>query len=89
MFLTAGYEMINFLMRKGVRLVRCAGWSDYYPNHKGGNAAGRAVEGIPFDAAELGNWSQRVQPPLAKNYNRAGWFSTTGICAGMCRARIR
>ncbi|CDO88716.1 3-ketosteroid-delta-1-dehydrogenase [Mycobacterium triplex] len=68
MFLTAGYEMINFLVRKGVRLVRCAGWSDYYPNHKGGNESGRAVEGIPFDAAELGSWHDKVQPPLAKNY---------------------
>jgi 3-oxosteroid 1-dehydrogenase len=68
MFLTAGYEMINFLIRKGVRLVRCAGWSDYYPNHKGGNAAGRAVEGIPFNAGKLGNWSDKVQPPLAKAY---------------------
>ena len=68
MFLTAGYEMINFLLRKGIRLQRCAGWSDYYPNHKGGNAAGRAVEGLPFDAAELGDWSDKVQPPLAKNY---------------------
>jgi 3-oxosteroid 1-dehydrogenase len=67
-FLTAGYEMINFLLRKGVRLVRCAGWSDYYPNHKGGNEAGRAVEGIPFDAAELGAWRDKVQPPLGKNY---------------------
>ncbi|WAJ42590.1 FAD-binding protein [Mycobacterium sp. Aquia_216] len=68
MFLTAGYEMMNFLIRKGVRLIRCAGWSDYYPNHKGGNESGRAVEGIPFDAAELGNWHDKVQPPLAKNY---------------------
>ena len=68
MFLTAGYEMIKFLLRKGVRLVRCPGWSDYYPNHKGGNAAGRAVEGIPFDAAELGDWSDKVQPSMAKNY---------------------
>lgn len=68
MFLSAGSEMINFLLRKGVRLVRCPGWSDYYPNHKGGNAAGRSVEGIPFDAAELGNWSERVQPSLGKNY---------------------
>src|SRR5271157_69233 len=67
-FLTAGYEMINFLIRKGVRLIRCAGWSDYYPNHKGGNESGRAIEGIPFDAAELGSWSDKVQPPLAKNY---------------------
>lgn len=68
MFLTAGFEMINFLTRKGVALIRCAGWSDYYPNHKGGNASGRAVEGIPFDAARLGRWSDKVQPPLAKNY---------------------
>ncbi len=67
-FLTAGSEMINFLLRKGVRLVRCPGWSDYYPNHKGGNAAGRGVEGIPFDAAELGNWSDKVQPPMARNF---------------------
>src|SRR5580704_3177374 len=67
-FLTAGYEMINFLMRKGVRFVRCPGWSDYYPNHKGGNAAGRGVEGIPFDAAELGTWSDKVQPSMAKNF---------------------
>src|SRR6202043_1035833 len=68
MFLTAGYEMLNFLIRKGVKLIRCEGWSDYYPNHKGGNSVGRAVEGIPFDAAELGSWSDKVQPPLAKNY---------------------
>lgn len=68
MFLTAGHEMLNFLIRKGVRLIRCDGWSDYYPNHKGGNAAGRAVEAAPFDAAGLGHWSQRVQPPLANNY---------------------
>ncbi len=67
-FLTAGYEMINFLLRKGVRLVRCPGWSDYYPNHKGGNAAGRSVEGVPFDAAALGDWSDKVQPSMAKNY---------------------
>ncbi|WP_204802972.1 FAD-binding protein [Mycobacterium riyadhense] len=68
MFLTAGYEMIDFLTRKGVRFVRCPGWTDYYPNHKGGNEAGRAIEGIPFDAAELGAWSDKLQPPLAKNY---------------------
>ncbi|HEY9304395.1 MAG TPA: FAD-binding protein, partial [Mycobacterium sp.] len=68
MFLTAGYEMLDFLIRRGVHLVRCDGWSDYYPNHKGGNAAGRAVEGIPFNAGKLGAWSDKVQPSLAKNY---------------------
>src|ERR1700738_595594 len=68
MFLTAGYEMINFLLRKGLRLVRGPGFSDYYPTPKGGNAAGRAVEGIPFDAVELGTWSDRMQPAMAKNF---------------------
>jgi len=68
MFLRAGYEMVTFMQRKGIRLVRSAGYSDYYPNHKGGNAAGRAVEGVPFDAAELGNWSTRLQPGFAKGF---------------------
>jgi 3-oxosteroid 1-dehydrogenase len=67
-FLTAGSEMLTFLLRKGIRLVRCPGWSDYYPNHKGGNAAGRGVEGVPFDAALLGNWSGKVQPAMARNF---------------------
>jgi 3-oxosteroid 1-dehydrogenase len=68
MFLSAGSEMLDFLIGKGVRLVRCPGWSDYYPNHKGGNAIGRAVEGIPYDAAALDSWSDRVQPSMGKNY---------------------
>jgi len=67
-FLTAGYEMINFLTRKGVRFVRCPGWSDYYPNHKGGNESGRAIECVPYDAAALGNWRDKVQPSMAKSY---------------------
>jgi 3-oxosteroid 1-dehydrogenase len=69
MFLSAGYEMIDFLTRKGVRLVRCPGYSDYYPNHKGGNTAGRSVEGVPYDAAALGDWSDKVQT-MDKNWNR-------------------
>ena len=81
MFLTAGFEMINFLTRKGVRLVRCPGYSDYYPNHKGGNAAGRSVEGIPFDAAELGDWSERVQPSMAKKPD--SWSRPTS-CSDPC-----
>jgi 3-oxosteroid 1-dehydrogenase len=68
-FLTAGSEMIDFLTRKGVRLVRCPGYTDYYPNHKGGNRAGRSVEGIPYDAAPLGDWSDKVQR-MDKNWNR-------------------
>lgn len=68
-FLTAGYEMVNFLICKGVRFVRCPGWSDYYPNHKGGNESGRAIECVPYDAAALGDWCDKVQPSMAKSYD--------------------
>ena len=67
-FLTEGYQMLTFLQRKGVQLVRCEGYSDYYPNAKGGNARGRSVEGVPFDARQLGEWHDKLQPSLAKGY---------------------
>jgi 3-oxosteroid 1-dehydrogenase len=78
MFLTAGYEMIDFLTRMGVRLVRCPGYSDYYPNHKGGNAAGRSVEGIPYDAAALGDWGDKLQR-MDKNWNRGFAVKTSEL----------
>jgi 3-oxosteroid 1-dehydrogenase len=65
MFLRAGSEMITFLQRKGVSFVRCPGWADYYSNRPGGNAAGRGVEGVPFDAGVLGDWSARMPVSLA------------------------
>ena len=68
MFLRAGSEMISFLQRKGVKLVRCPGYADYYSSRTGGNAAGRSVEGEPFDAAEIGQWSARLAPGLAKAF---------------------
>jgi 3-oxosteroid 1-dehydrogenase len=68
MFLWAGYEMVSFMQRKGIRLVRSIGYSDYYPNHKGGNAAGRGVEGAPFDARELGEWRDRLRPGFARRF---------------------
>ena len=77
-FLTAGNEMINFLVGKGVRLVRCPGYSDYYPNHKGGNAAGRSVEGVPYDAAALGDWSDKLQR-MDKNWNRGFVVKTSEL----------
>jgi 3-oxosteroid 1-dehydrogenase len=70
-FLTAGSEMITFLQRKGVRLVRCPGYSDYYPDHKGGNAEGRSIEGVPFDARELGDWQHKIMPGMAKAFRLA------------------
>lgn len=68
MFLTAGYQMVNFLTHQGVRFVRCPGYSDYYSNHKGGNVAGRGIEGAPYDASALGGWKDKLQPGLSKAY---------------------
>ncbi|OBF35936.1 3-ketosteroid-delta-1-dehydrogenase [Mycobacterium sp. ACS1612] len=78
MFLTAGHQMIEFLLGRGVRLVRCPGYTDYYPNHKGGNAVGRSVEGIPYDAAALGTWSDKVQT-MDKNWNRGFVVKTSEL----------
>lgn len=77
-FLTAGNEMVNFLLGKGVRLVRCPGYTDYYPNHKGGNAAGRSIEGIPYDAAALGDWGDKLQT-MDKNWNRGFVVKTSEL----------
>lgn len=65
-FLTEGSEMVDFLRARGLHLVRCPGYSDYYPNHRGGNAAGRSIEPVPYDARELGEWQHKVQPGMAK-----------------------
>jgi 3-oxosteroid 1-dehydrogenase len=67
MFLRAGSEMTTFLQRKGMRLVRCPGYSDYYSGRPGGSAVGRSIEGVPFDAAELGTWADKLAPSLAKS----------------------
>lgn len=67
-YLRGGAEMIRFLQQAGVQLIRCPGYSDYYPNHPGGVAAGRSIEGVPFDGKRLGEWLPRLQPGMAKGY---------------------
>jgi 3-oxosteroid 1-dehydrogenase len=71
MFLRAGSEMITFLQRKGVQLVRCPGWADYYCNRSGGNIAGRGVEGVAFDASVLGEWQEKMPASLSKSHGLA------------------
>jgi 3-oxosteroid 1-dehydrogenase len=65
-FLTNGPEMLSLLQRKGVHLVRCEGYSDYYDNRKGGNARSRSVEGIPWDGKQLGEWDAKINPGMAR-----------------------
>jgi 3-oxosteroid 1-dehydrogenase len=71
MFLTGGSEMISFLQEKGVRLLRCEGYADYYTNHAGGNARGRSIEPTPWDARELGDWQHKVNLGLARGIGLA------------------
>src|ERR1700761_8026119 len=66
-FLTEGPEMLSFIMRKGVKLVRCEGYSDYYDSVRGGNARGRSVEGIPWDGFQLGEWHDKIIPGMGRN----------------------
>jgi len=71
MFLNEGRRMITFLQRKGLRFERCEGYSDYYPNANGGNARGRAIEGVPFDARNLGPWRHKLWPSLGSSHGLA------------------
>ncbi|WP_163506535.1 FAD-binding protein [Fodinicola acaciae] len=64
-YLTAGPRMVSFLQGAGLLFHRCAGYPDYYDTAKGGNAQGRSIEGIPYDARRLGEWRLKLQPGLA------------------------
>ncbi len=65
-FLRTGPQMISFIQDKGVKLSRCVGYSDYYDNRDGGNAAGRSVEGVPWDGHQLGDWYDKINPGMGK-----------------------
>lgn len=64
-FITQGAAMVRFLLGLGVKLVRCPGYSDYYSDDPGGNAAGRSMEPPPYDGRRLGPWLAKVQPGMA------------------------
>ena len=70
-FLVNGPRMISFLQEQGLKLYRCAGYSDYYDNYPGGSAAGRSVEGIPWDGRQLGEWRPRVIAGLGRGVGLA------------------
>lgn len=70
-FLREGSSMIDFLRHKGVELVRCEGYSDYYDNLQGGSSRGRSVEAAPWDGKQLGEWNARIHPGLARAFRLA------------------
>lgn len=60
-FLRRGPEMISYLLRKGLRIRRCEGWSDYYDEKPGGCPRSRSLAMELFDARELGEWNARLR----------------------------
>ncbi|EME67363.1 3-ketosteroid-delta-1-dehydrogenase [Rhodococcus ruber BKS 20-38] len=70
-FLDRGSEMIQFLRDKGVELVRCEGYADYYDLLDGGSRRGRAVEPKPWDGKRLGEWYTRINPGFARGIGLA------------------
>ena len=60
-FLRHGPEMISYLLRKGLKIRRCEGWSDYYDEKPGGCSRSRSLAMELFDARELGDWNAKLR----------------------------
>ena len=86
-YITRWPEMVSFLQSLGLSFRRCEGYSDYYPDAKGGKARGRSIRGRSSTATASAHGSRSssaassskcpVWPPTradaAKlmNYNRS------------------
>ena len=66
-FLDNGSAMIKMLLDKGVQLIHCDGYADYYDLLPGGHAQGRSIEGIPWDAHKLGDWHDKLNPGMTRS----------------------
>lgn len=55
-------RMIGFLESLGMRFRRTTGYPDYFPDLPGASVAGRGIESVIFDTAELGEWAERLPP---------------------------
>lgn len=64
-FIVEGNAMTRFLLEQGVRLIRCAGYSDYYASNPGGSSSGRSMESPVVDGRTLGPWLGKLQPGMA------------------------
>ncbi|AIT79824.1 FAD-dependent oxidoreductase [Novosphingobium pentaromativorans] len=60
-FVDEASEMVSFLMRRGVPLERCEGWSDYHDELPGGSVRGRSLSAKFFDLRKLGDWASRLR----------------------------
>ncbi len=60
-FLRTGPELVAFLRRAGLRLVRSGGYPDYHPDQPGASVRGRCVEARVFDGRRLGHWLEQLR----------------------------
>jgi 3-oxosteroid 1-dehydrogenase len=89
-YLREAPEMIEFLLREGIKLRRSPSWPDYYDERPGGSAPGRTVLAELFDLNELGPWRTRLRTnaypipapifegtklPLVRVWWKARWYA--------------
>jgi 3-oxosteroid 1-dehydrogenase len=55
-------EMVEFLIKRGVKLNRVSYWPDYYDELPGGVKEGRTVVAEIFNLNELGEWKDKLRP---------------------------
>jgi 3-oxosteroid 1-dehydrogenase len=75
-YIRRGPEMVSFLQGLGLEFRRCEGYSDYYPDAKGGKARGRSIEGKVFDGKRLGPWFEKLQSSFL--FDMSGLAAYTG-----------
>lgn len=64
-FVDKGREAIQFLeANTAVRLKPVPFYPDYYPDLEGARDGLRVLEPVAFDASSLGDWFQRLRPPI-------------------------
>jgi 3-oxosteroid 1-dehydrogenase len=57
-YIVEGRQMLEFLVREGVKLERGSHfWPDYYDELPGACKTSRTVTAVPFDKNELGDWA--------------------------------
>lgn len=66
-YIVEGSKMIEFLLKKGVKLERGSEfWPDYYDELPGGCKTSRTITAVPFDKAELGEWESKLRKGFAE-----------------------
>lgn len=64
-FVARGHEMLSYFEREDlVSYTLVPTWADYHPDTPGGSQGGRSLAPEGFDGARLGDWFDKLRPPL-------------------------